>query len=473
MDGDVADGSSAGAGSLVIQASQVSTATAGSQASSGGLIGGTGNSATATASPTMVAAYLRGSSTTITTGNLRISAEAKPEADAKTSGTAFGLLAGVGGSTSTASASPTVNAYIGNGAVVHVGGNIDISATVDRQSAGTDGPTYEIESANATNDSLQVNDHGLQTGDVIEYDSSNQDPTAGCAESAAIGGLTASDCVTETVDGVTQSFIVRRAYNVIAFGEDNIRLGSQFDGQSCASNPDAASCVDTVNDTILFGKAHNLLTGDRVRYRNVGTSTIGGLNLAGATFYVLVIDERTIRLVATQSVQTTASDFVKSFAVSNVSGSTVTLMGHGLTNGTRSHVPLAAADRVQRRPGRHTELHADHHLDVLAEREPRRRSQPQRQRRHELAVLRRPGVGQRDGARLQRRRPGALQRAQQHRSRRHAHRRAPGRPHLPRHPDQRLDDPAEEQRPHHRVGQLRPLGQRRPDHPHRRPLVGR
>ena len=101
-----------------------------------------------------------------------------------------------------------------------------------------------------------------------------------------------------------------------------------------ASNPDAASCVDTVNDTIKFGAAHNLLTGDVVKYQALGGSTIGGLGLAGATYYVLVIDERTIRLVATQSV-TNASDFVKSFPVSSVSGSTVTLVGHGLKNGTQ------------------------------------------------------------------------------------------------------------------------------------------
>ncbi len=330
MDGDVVNGSSAGAGSLVIQATQVSTASAGSQASSGGLIGGTGNSATATSSPTLVAAYLAGSSTTVTSGNLRIAAEARPEADANTSGTAFGLLAGVGGSTSTATASPTVNAYIGNGAIVHVGGNIEIEATVDKQTTGADSPTYIIESASAANDTLHVNDHGLQNGDVIEYDSSNQNPTS-CVENTPINGLTPTDCVT---DG-GESFIVRRAYNVLAYDANNIRLGSQFDGQDCTTNPDAASCVNTVNDTILFGKAHNFLTGDRVRYTGSGASTIGGLALAGATFYVLVIDERTIRLVATQSVQTTASDFVKSFPVSSVSGSTVTLLGHGLTNGTQ------------------------------------------------------------------------------------------------------------------------------------------
>src|SRR6185436_6184169 len=100
------------------------------------------------------------------------------------------------------------HAFIGSGANVQVGGNIDVSATVDKQSAGVDGPTYIIENATSSTDDLTVNDHGLQTGDVVEYDSSNQNPTS-CTSQPAINGLTRTVCGSEVVDGNTETFIVR------------------------------------------------------------------------------------------------------------------------------------------------------------------------------------------------------------------------------------------------------------------------
>ena len=332
----------AGANSVSISASSANSASADSQAVAGGLVAFSTNSANAHANPT-IRAYVAGTTQLVATSNLHISASALPEADAASRGVSGGLI-GVGGSESTASASPTVEAYIGTGASITVGGNIEILASSDIQTPGGQGPTYIIESVDTTNDRLHVGQHGLNTGDTIEYDNSNGNPDA-CSTTTPIAQLTSAQCALDD-DGNT--FILRRAYNVLGSTADDLSLGSQFNGTSCTGSE--TSCVNTVKDTILFGSAHNLLSGDRVVYaKPTGGSTIGGLNLTSTAYFVLVLDERTIRLVATQSQALSPAAFVKSVPVNNlptsgISGTTITLAGHGFANGQavtyRSPTPL-------------------------------------------------------------------------------------------------------------------------------------
>ena len=225
-------------------------------------------------------------------------------------------------------ANPTVEAYIGTGAVIVAGGNIEILASSDIQSSGTQGPTYVIESVDTTNDTLHVQQHGLNTGDTIEYDNSNGNPDS-CSTTTAIANLTSAQCA---LDDEGHTFILRRAYNVIGAGTDDLSVGSQFNGSACTGSE--PSCVNIVNDTILFGAAHNFISGDRVVYaKPSGGATIGGLNLTSTAYFVLVIDEKTIRLVATQSQATNPAAFIKQATAGNVSGSTITLSGHGFSDG--------------------------------------------------------------------------------------------------------------------------------------------
>ncbi len=133
--GDVIGASNAaGANSVNISASSANRAVATSSAASGGLFADSQNEAIAHANPT-INAYVAGTSQIHTTSTLRIAASGLPEADASSHGVSGGL-SGIGGSESTASASPTVDAYIGSGASITAGGNIEILATSDVQTPG-------------------------------------------------------------------------------------------------------------------------------------------------------------------------------------------------------------------------------------------------------------------------------------------------------------------------------------------------
>jgi hypothetical protein len=93
--------------------------------------------------------------------------------------------------------------------------------------------------------------------------------------------------------------------------------------------------VNTINDTILFAAPHNFHSGDGLLYTKLGTggTSVGGIETAGVVFYAVVLDERTIRLVATKDQATNPNTWLKKFSVANVSGSTITLGGHGFVEG--------------------------------------------------------------------------------------------------------------------------------------------
>src|SRR5260370_41639655 len=78
-----------------------------------------------------------------------------------------------------------------------------------------------------------------------------------------------------------------------------LKFGSQFNGQGCGGGN---SCIDSSSDTILFASGHTLQTGDQVNYDPAfGTvSTVGGLT-SSTVYYVIVVNDRTIRLVQTQN----------------------------------------------------------------------------------------------------------------------------------------------------------------------------
>ena len=143
-------------------------ATATSQAVSGGLYAQTKNTATATSSGNVdahVGADSSAHSIFNVTGNIEIAAEANPEADADTRGVSVGGIA-VGGSESTLTVSPSVIAYIGAGSQIHAG---SLSLTATAQPTGSE-PTFVISSASNADDTITVANHGLGTGDAVEYD---------------------------------------------------------------------------------------------------------------------------------------------------------------------------------------------------------------------------------------------------------------------------------------------------------------
>ena len=124
------DGKVTGSDSLTVQATATNTSNAGATAFSGGVISGDGAGATATTSPT-VSAYTLGNLTA--TNAVQISATVTPQAIATALGVAVGG-ASIGVSTTTATVSPNVSAYVGMGSIIQAG-SLSITAAQMQDSA--------------------------------------------------------------------------------------------------------------------------------------------------------------------------------------------------------------------------------------------------------------------------------------------------------------------------------------------------
>ncbi|MHB1242915.1 MAG: beta strand repeat-containing protein, partial [Gaiellaceae bacterium] len=316
------------ANSVSVRASSTDTANARAQAVSGGLYSGTQNDTQATTQP-VVTAYIGNGVVVVADGNVTVEAESYPEADAQTKGSSTGAV-GVSASTSRAVLTPNVFAYIGTNAVIDADGSILISATAAPQTPS--GPTGQITNANAGDDTLTVDDHRLLTGDAVEYDNLSQTP---------IGGLVGVQSIPETdpVDGSVQTVLVRRQYTALnvyatdgSIDPNRIRLGGAFDAAACT--PSTTSCITGNRDTITFDGEHNFAPGDAVKYApGFGNLvTVGGLNLSDR-YYVIVVDERTIKLAATPERAANPLVDLQTFFPSGIAANTITIAGHGFGNG--------------------------------------------------------------------------------------------------------------------------------------------
>src|SRR5262249_23741002 len=103
---------------------------------------------------------------------------------------------------------------------------------------------------------------------------------------------------------------------------NNLALGSTFDG----------GMIDPNRETITFAVPHNFLTGDGVVYEpgqgNLGT--VPGLT-SGATYYVVVIDPKTIHLVSTNDPALSPENYIKTFTPGNVSSNPITSLNNGFS----------------------------------------------------------------------------------------------------------------------------------------------
>ena len=224
-----------------------------------------------------------------------------------------------------------MNAYFGSSSTVNAGGFISISATLT-PAGGTTPPSYVINSINTGNNTLNVTNHGLQTGDVVSYSNGGGSDIGGAASQLQQCSLTGTNapCSGSGNDPVfiTRNYNVVNFYNGANVDPNNFSLGAGFDGQTCSAS--TQTCVNGSNDTITFSQPHNFISGDGVQYvAGPGSANVGGLNTSG-TYYVVVIDDRTIRLVATQNQATNPASFYQQFTPSSISGAVIT--GTGFTN---------------------------------------------------------------------------------------------------------------------------------------------
>ena len=221
------------AGGLNVQAGSADLAVAASKAAGGGLVAVNGkgdNQSTAIIQPPTngysARAYIGKNRNVFVTGNVNVQANDSPEADAQTHGVTGGGVS-VGGSLSSSTINPVVSSYIDTGSMIEAKGSVSVSASAapDNQTAP---PSENIVSVDTGTSTVQVNNHGYQTGDVVAYNKGSFNPVVG--------------------------LVSNRDYGVIAVDQDHLQLGEQFKGTLINA------------DTITFPSPHNFVDGDAVRY---------------------------------------------------------------------------------------------------------------------------------------------------------------------------------------------------------------
>ena len=316
------DGSVSGAANLKVQAFGTENVSGTAKAVSGGLGAGTDNHSTTTVSPTLNAFINNGSSVNIA-GNLTVLTEDNPDGDALTKGVSGGGIS-VGASVTAINITPTVNSYIGTAPLIQVGGSVSVTAHVIPKSSGAL-PDYSIKSVNVANGTLEVDNNGLQTGDVVLYN--NGANVANQTSDTPIGGLVGVQFALPTSG--SQPTPTYRTYGVISVDQNDIALGSQFTGN------------DVSLDLITFASPHYFQNGDAVQF--APDPGVGGIN-STTTYYVRVIDPLHIKLATSQSqalipltpdASTGLIDdpSMKTFSAGQVSGTQININNSGFTNG--------------------------------------------------------------------------------------------------------------------------------------------
>ena len=190
---------------------------------------------------------------------------------------------------------------------------------------------------------IQVNEGLLrQVSTVTQVTLTNGSLVEGTRLSAALDASQSVDGVTDTVhypfaDGLAEGELVSytagggspigglregASYRVHIVDNTSFQLADTFD---------AGTAVDGNLDTITFAYDQDFQTGDKVVYDADGGTAIGGL-VDGMSYYVRVLDSKTIKLAASQA-DATATPFAVD-AASKISGDVIDLgVAHGFTNG--------------------------------------------------------------------------------------------------------------------------------------------
>ena len=197
------------------------------------------------------------------------------------------------------------------------GGSIQVLANAEPFTS-PDAPDYSIQLVDPLNDVLNIHNHGLQTGDTVQYNPNGN---------ALIGGLITTYVDNSLGDAVT----LTRPYNVLSIDDDHLALGTSF----------PASSVDPNREIITFTLAHNFQTGDAISYQPEAGGSVGGLT-AGQIYYVVVLDDTRIKLV-TSHAEAVSGATQYHFSPGDISSNTISVAGSGFSVGQalQYHAPQA------------------------------------------------------------------------------------------------------------------------------------
>ena len=298
------------------------TSTADVLVGSGGVISIGGSEATATASPTVNAAIgdgvvigdVSGATPVPILGSVTVKASGRAEADAVANAYGGGGIQ-IGIPAATANVAPTVNASIGTAGATSPT-VIRARGTVELQAQLLQTgttPTDAIQGVSAENDTITFTFPGINEGDLVRYQTTDQ----------RIVGLWDD-----------HEYTVIETDTVGA-----IRLGSLFDAGGLA--------IDPLEETITFVAPHGFESGDCVVYDTRGGISIlrTGVDVADAsdachvadktTFYVRVIDSNTIKLATTRAAATTTTP-----APITITPASATLLTLSSTTGISAGTPV-------------------------------------------------------------------------------------------------------------------------------------
>jgi hypothetical protein len=217
-----------------------------------------------------------------------------------------------------------------------IGVDPDAIQTLNRRNVLTFDPATAV---NASTNRITIAGNQFTEGQIVDYWLVSQD-------SQAISGLVPQDSyavvnksgnsfqlgVTDnTIAGATnQTVVVNGETYYILDLELPSQTNSVFSFDPTATTGDTS--IDSATDEIIFSKANNFSTGQKVRYSTGGGTAIGGLS-NNADYYVILVPEANDRI----KLATSYENALNGIFINNLSGTGVTGTNHSFT-GAHQHV---------------------------------------------------------------------------------------------------------------------------------------
>ncbi len=258
------DGMVTGCANLTVQATATDSSDAEATAAAGGIVSGEGAGATATTSPTVLAA-VNGNTAITSTGTVQLTAQATPYANADTFGVAAGGLA-VGASVSSSTASPQVTATAGGTGSIITAGSLQVDAatyvpsgknSVSSSAIGSAGALIGISAtASTANDTGTVsssiaNKTALFIANEIDVQANGNTDQYAIATGIAVG-IVAIGSNTSTAESTAQTNATLGSGVTISAGNP---IGNLIDGHiyyvvPSATNPNLISLASSFQNAV-------------------------------------------------------------------------------------------------------------------------------------------------------------------------------------------------------------------------------